>query len=152
MKRHWLITVAVLLALVPIALLVVSKPLQIEYHRYALERLHDEIFAEPTVYSGGLVGYGSLDQLERQDKHCLRLAALGYFFHRRYEMENLPDTDEVNSAFWRLIQKEFPDRKYPTLSCPDNVLEVWDLAEYKPKWDAFVAKHNVPDFMERFMK
>ncbi len=59
---------------------------------------------------------------------------------------------EVHSALWRLVQKEFPDRRYPTLSYPDNVLEVWDHAKYEPKWDAFVAKHNVPGFADQFME
>ncbi len=151
MKSPWFIAVAVMLVIAAIIAFVVSKPLQIEYHKYALERLHEEIYAEPTVTSGGLLGYGDGDQFERQEEHCRRLAALGYFFHKRYEMEHLPDTGEVHSAFWRLVQKEFPKRRYPTLSYPDNVLEVWDLAEYQPKWDAFVAKHNVPDFVARFM-
>ncbi|MHB8956346.1 MAG: hypothetical protein ACYC4U_25460 [Pirellulaceae bacterium] len=66
-------------------------------------------------------------------------------------MENLPDTREVHRAFWRLVQEEFPKRRYPTLTTSDNVLEVWDLAEYEPKWDAFAAKYNVPDFGDRFM-
>ena len=151
MKCRTLIATAVLLALVVCAAMVLSKPLQIAYHLRALERLHEEIYAEPSVTSGGLVGYGHGDQFERQDRHCERLAELGYFFHKRYEMENLPDTGEVNSSFWRLVQEEFPNRRYPTLSYPNNVLEVWDLAETEPKWDAFVAKYNVPDFVERFM-
>ncbi len=152
MKSRWLMTVCVLVTLSVIIARVASKPVQIVYHKYALDRLHADIYAEPMVTSGGLVGFGDGDQFEQQDKHCERLAALGYFFHKRYEMENLPDTGEVHSAFWRLVQKEFPDRQYPTLSYPDNVLEVWDLAEYEAKWDAFVANHNVPDFVERFMK
>lgn len=129
----------------------VSRPLQVEYHKYSLERLHEAIYDEPTVTSGGLVGYGDGDQFERQEQHCNRLATLGYFFHKRYEMDKLPDTGEVNSAFWRLVQKEFPNRRYPTLSYPDNVLEVWDLAEYEAKWDAFVERHNLPDFADRFI-
>ena len=36
---------------------------------------------------------------------------------------------------WRLVQNEFPNRRYPTLSYPDNVLEVWDLAECEAEWD-----------------
>jgi len=151
MKSWLLITFAVLLALVLTVALVFSRPLRIAYHRHALERLHEDIYAEPSVTSGGLVGYGDGDQFERQDKHCNRLADLGYFFHKRYEMENLPDTGEIHSAFWRLVQEAFPDRRYPSLSYPDNVLEVWDLAEFEPKWDVFVAEHNVPDFADRFM-
>lgn len=141
----------VLFVCVTIGAVVLSTPIQIEYHKYALERLHEDIYAKPTDFSGGLIGYGDGDQFERQDRHCNRLAALGYFFHQRYEMENLPDTGGVHGAFWRLVQKEFPNRRYPTLSYPDNVLEVWDRAECKPAWDAFVAKHNVPDFADRFM-
>jgi hypothetical protein len=152
MKTRTLVATGIFLLLAGAAGITFWKPLQIAYHRRALERLHEEIYAEPSVTSGGLVGYGDGDQFERQDYHCQRLAELGYFFHKRYEMENLPDTGEVHRAFWRLVQKEFPDRRYPTLSYPDNVLEVWDLAEYEPKWDAFVEKHNVPGFAERFME
>jgi hypothetical protein len=131
---------------------VFSRPLQIAYHRRALERLHQDIYAEPSVVTlDGLVGYGDSNQFERHDKHCDRLADLGYFFHKRYEMDNLPNTGEVHNAFWRLLQEAFPNRRYPTLSSADNVLKVWDLAEYEQKWDAFVAKHNVPDFSHRFM-
>jgi hypothetical protein len=66
-------------------------------------------------------------------------------------MDKLPDTGEVHSAFWRLVQSEFPNRRYPTLSYPDNVLEVWDLAECEAEWDEFVERHNVPDFADRFI-
>jgi hypothetical protein len=128
-----------------------SRPLQIEYHKYFLERLHEAIYDEPTVTSGGLVGYGDRNQFERQEQHCNRLATLGYFFHKRYDMDKLPDTGEVHSAFWRLVQSEFPNRRYPTLSYPDNVLEVWDLAECEAEWDEFVERHNVPDFADRFI-
>ena len=152
MKTRILIATVIFLPLAGATAIIFSKPLQVTYHRRALGRLYEEIYAEPSVTSGGLIGYGDGDQFERQDRHCQRLAELGYFFHERYEMENLPDTGEVHSAFWRLVQKEFPDRRYPTLSYPNNVLEVWDLAEHKPQWDAFVAKHNVPDFAEQFME
>ena len=128
-----------------------SRPLQIEYHKYFLDRLHEAIYDEPTVTSGGLVGYGDRNQFERQEQHCNRLATLGYFFHKRYDMDKLPDTGEVHSAFWRLVQSEFPNRRYPTLSYPDNVLEVWDLAECEAEWDEFVERHNVPDFADRFI-
>jgi hypothetical protein len=66
-------------------------------------------------------------------------------------MDKLPDTGEVHSAFWRLVQSEFPNRRYPTLSYPDNVLEVWDLAECEAEWDEFVERYNVPDFADRFI-
>jgi hypothetical protein len=66
-------------------------------------------------------------------------------------MDKLPDTGEVHSAFWRLVQNEFPNRRYPTLSYPDNVLEVWDLAECEAEWDEFVERHTVPDFADRFI-
>jgi hypothetical protein len=128
-----------------------SRPLQIEYHKYFLERLHEAIYDEPTVTSGGLVGYGDRNQFERQEQHCNRLATLGYFFHKRYDMDKLPDTGEVHSAFWRRVQNEFPNRRYPTLSYPDNVLEVWDRAECEAEWDEFVERHNVPDFADRFI-
>ena len=152
MNTRILIATVVFFILSGAAAIVLTKPLQIVYHRRALEKLHEEIYSEPEPTSFGMVAYGKGDQFERQGKHCQRLAELGYFFHKRYAMENLPDTGEVHSAFWRLIQTEFPGRRYPTLEYPDNVLEVWDLAEYEPEWDAFVAKHNVPDFAERFMQ
>ncbi len=151
MKIRIPLAIAIFLALAGAAAIMFSKPLRIAYHRRALERLREEIYAEPSATSGGLISYGHGDQFERQDIHCQRLAELGYFFHKRYEMENLPDTGEVHGAFWRLVLKEFPGRRYLTLSYPDNVLEVRDLAEHEPKWDAFVAEHNVPDFADRFM-
>jgi hypothetical protein len=150
MKSRWcIILVVVVIATIAVALN--WRPLQIEYHKYALERLHEAIHATPTSTMGDLVGYGNGDQFKQQEEHCNRLVALGHFFHKCYEMENLPDTGDVHSAFWRLVQKEFPNRRYPLLSYPDNVLEVWDLALYESEWDAFVKRHNVPDFAKRFM-
>ena len=151
MKSRWIIFIVAAATVGMLTLAMNSRPLQIEYHKYFLERLHEAIYDEPTVTSGGLVGYGDRNQFERQEQHCNRLATLGYFFHKRYDMDKLPDTGEVHSAFWRLVQSEFPNRRYPTLSYPDNVLEVWDLAECEAEWDEFVERHNVPDFADRFI-
>ena len=151
MKSRWIIFIVAAATVGMLTLAMNSRPLQIEYHKYFLERLHEAIYDEPTVTSGGLVGYGDRNQFERQEQHCNRLATLGYFFHKRYDMDKLPDTGEVHSAFWRLVQNEFPNRRYPTLSYPDNVLEVWDLAECEAEWDEFVERHNVPDFADRFI-
>lgn len=151
MKSRWIIFIVGAATVGMLTLAMNSRPLEIEYHKYSLERLHVAIYDEPTVTSGGLVGYGDGNQFERQEQHCNRLATLGYFFHKRYDMDKLPDTGEVHSAFWRLVQNEFPNRRYPTLSYPDNVLEVWDLAECEAEWDEFVDRHNVPDFADRFI-
>jgi hypothetical protein len=150
-RRHLLSAVVCFVVLAAIIVAVNWTRLRVAYHKHSLERIHQQIYAEPTATSGGLVGYGSAKLFDKQDYHCARLAALGYFFHQIYEMENLPDTGEVHSAFWRLVQEEFPNRRYTTLAYPDNVLEVWDLAEHESRWSTFVRKHNVADFVDRFM-
>lgn len=151
MKSRWIIFIVGAATVGMLTLAMNSRPLEIEYHKYSLERLHEAIYDKPSVTSGGLVGYGDGNQFKRQEQHCNRLATLGYFFHKRYDMDNLPDTGEVHGAFWQLVQNEFPNRRYPTLSYPDNVLEVWDLAECEAEWDEFVDRHNVPDFADRFI-
>lgn len=118
-----------------------------------MQAADDAIHAEPSfVTPDGLVGYGSQELFERHDYHRDRLVELGYYFHATYQMENIPDSAEgVHNALWRLVMAKFPDSRHPTLSHPDNVLEVWDLSSRRADWDAFVTKHNVADFNDRFM-
>jgi hypothetical protein len=123
------------------------SPAQIWYHKRALDQIHAEVYSAPSTLSDGLVGYGNGELFDQEDRHKNRLASLGYFFHQRYEMEKVADTGEAHRALWRLVQQEFPDRRYPLLSYPDNVLEVWDLAVHKPAWDAFAQKYNVVDLV-----
>jgi hypothetical protein len=151
MRTYLAIAASVLVLIAGCLIVVFSRPFQIAYHTRALERLHQEIYAKPSTVPGGLAGFGDKDQFDRQDQHCQRLVELGYFFFKRYEMNNLPDVEGVHKAFWQLVQREFSGSRYHSLSYPHNVLEVWDLAEHQAQWDAFVLKHDVPDFVDRFM-
>ncbi|MEZ6096773.1 MAG: hypothetical protein R3C03_21535 [Pirellulaceae bacterium] len=138
MKFRWTFVIVLGTFVAIIVAVVFYRPVKIGYHRYSLERIHDNIYGEPTAFANGLVGFGNASQIERLEMHCNQLAALGYFFHKKYEMEKLPKANGVHSALWRIVQSEFPDSRYPTLSYPSNVLEVWDLPECEGKWDEFV--------------
>lgn len=144
---------AVAIVLVSVVAITFSEPsVQIRYHLWAMGSFHKRIYATPSVVSPeGLVGYGSQELFDRHDFHRDRLVELGYYFHARYETENLPHADGVHSTLARLVWAAFPDSQHPTLSHPENVLEVWDLSIRQKEWGAFVEKHNVADFVERFM-
>ena len=118
-----------------------------------MQAAHNAIHSKPTtVTPSGLVGFGSKELFDRHNYHRDRLVDLGHYFHATYKMENLPKTEDgVHSALWKLVTSHFPDSSLPTLSWPDNVLDVWDIPARRQDWDAFVKKHNVSDFKQRFM-
>ena len=154
MKRFWILSiVGFVLVVVAVCVVVSSRSSRIRHHLHRMQIAHDAIYAEPsTVTPEGLVGYGSQELFDRHDYHRDRLVELGYYFHATYEMENIPDSEEgVQNALWKLVMASFPDSRHPTLSHPDNVLEVWDVSSRRPDWDAFVKKHDVSDFKDRFM-
>jgi hypothetical protein len=136
MSRLTLIAFAcIFLAVVIVApIFVLIRPVQIVYHTYQLNR-HD---------------FGNEDVHERHRQHCDSLVSLGYFFHKTYEMENLPDSPGVHAALWQRVLDEFPDSGYATLTLPGNVLEVWDTVDRESQWDGFAEKYNVNDFMEHY--
>ena len=71
-----------------VSVYVAWSPVQIGYHRYSLDKLHDEMYSS----SSG-------------------------------------DTPDDLAGF---------------------LLEVWDVVEHQPEWDAFVQKYNVPNFMKQY--
>ena len=132
-----------------------SHPIRIAYHLHRMQAAHEAIWAEPTTATtDGTPLYGTDELFDRHAYHRERLVDLGCYFHAVYEMENLPDDDEedsIHSALWKLMTTTFPESDQLTLLTKRNVMEVWDLPSRRVQWEAFVKKHNVPDFRERFM-
>jgi hypothetical protein len=148
-QKFWIV------AGVPIVLLLgcmAWTPVSIWCHKRALaaanEGLHAAMAAER---SGGTGERHSSEWAERRKYHCERLVELGYFFHQSYEMDNLPDTDTVYYAIMDRWMREFPTSPYSVMAATDYVFDVYDLAESKPRWDAFVKRYNVADFSDRFV-
>lgn len=152
MKRKTVLAI-VLLATIATCLALNSRAVRIQYHLKRMQAVHDEIHAEPsTISPEGFAGYGSKELFDLHDHHRDRLVALGYYFHATYQMENVPDSVEgVHRVLWQRVVASFPDNPHTTLSVPDNILNVWDAPSRRADWDAFVKKHNVPDFEEQLL-
>ena len=57
MKARILIAAVIFLPLAGATAIISPKPLQVTYRRRALERWHEEIYAEPSVTSAGIADY-----------------------------------------------------------------------------------------------
>jgi len=145
MRRRFL-WLALIALVVVFSTILLSRPIETAYHVYALNRLHARISASATRTKDGFEIIGGNGEFKEQEWHCTRLAALGHFFHAIYELEKLPDTNEIHRTFWNLVQKEFPDRRYVSLTYPTNILEVWDTTRNQAEWEAFVNRCNTEDF------
>ena len=141
-----------LVALVALLGWMAWTPVNISYHKRALAKTIEGMNADAAMErSGGTGQRDSVEWFERRKYHCNRLVALGYFFHQSYELDNLPDSDTVYYAIMNRWIREFPNSPYSTMRSTDYVFDVYDLAESKPRWDAFVERYNVVDFVDRFV-
>lgn len=88
------------------------------------------------------VGVDVTDAVAAYEHHLRQLRILGYFFHERYEFDNLSEGPEVHRWLWQQIVRAFPDNRHVTLSYPNNVLEVWDIPARRDDWDRFFVETN----------
>lgn len=130
-----------------------QKAQRIAYHRWRMENAKAHFHSGGgTPVSEGLVRYDISKVLPVYEYHRDQLVLHGYFFHARYDFNQLPEDDGVHKAIIHRLREAFPDNHHWTLSYPDNELLAWDRPHRRAEWDSFVAKHNVADFIEQFVE
>jgi hypothetical protein len=156
--RQYLILVVVSVAVAGLGVLVVlSNAIPIAYHTYRMKRVHKEIYAEPQTSLDGWTAYGSGDQWECYEYHRGQLVALGRIIKRQYELQNvLTGTAECDHLITEMLVGRCPT--HIDLTAPDRSLSkpmeiiVWCDPEHETAWDEFVARHNIANYRDVFMR
>jgi hypothetical protein len=143
-----LLVVVVLLAIIGWTTL---TPLRVWYLTRRLEETNRRVYAALAAErTGEALDVGSSELFAQKRRICDGLVAAGYFFHETYQFDKVPHTATVYRALVDRWMRASPKSAYATFGASDYVLDVYDLREAKPRWDAFVRDHNVADFVERF--
>ena len=111
---------------------------------------------QPGGVRGELLAYGNADAYERYDYHRQKLVNLGAAVERHYRFNHLRVHTEECKHFSRLLlsgphpdcidfESPYPDKPEPMS------LTVWCNPADASAWDDFIAKHDVPDYRQRFM-
>lgn len=144
--------------------LMLQRPLRIAFHVYRYELALQEMSVpqKPSPIRSLLLslmtGGGDSSDLYSDciDGSLARLVELGYLRHREFVFKHVAAPCDEGKALWRLVEKEFPGNLYVAGSWPETPepfrLSVWERPPRMAEWEAFVAKYDVPDFRERYMK
>lgn len=166
-RRCWLIVGGVIL-LLGVAGLRAYRPLAVAFHRWRMGTVLKKAYsAAPTArvtvrdqwwhpLSGTTARAARSYYMEQYQRSRDRLVALGYFEHREFYLEHIQVSTPESRRFWELVRDTFPDNVHTMMNWAgaDNpepgVLSVWARPQQMPEWERFVARHDVPDLLERF--
>jgi hypothetical protein len=154
-KTLWIVALCVALTTAAVLILSSSR-FQIRHHTQAMQRALDETYAAPDTVDNGLVGYTLGETYDRYTYHRQRLIELGAVRERNFVFKHLRSPTDQSSHLIKLMlssnRPEAIDWESPHPSDPEPMqLTVWCFTGDSDAWDAFVEKHDVPDYRTRFM-
>ena len=162
MTRHWLIFAAIAtLLVVGTAVVINTRPLQVRYHNWQMQRAWHQMYSNPLPPTGdGLITYAPGEALQRYEYHRQRLVTLGDVAERHYTFKHLKVRTDESKHLSKLILHGLRPKcidfssPYPTTppATPEPMLlTVWCRPADTADWDEFVAKHDVANYCDRFM-
>jgi len=136
------------------------RSVQVAYYRRGLESAAAKMNCRFMPLAHGLADlFGwTADYNERRDECRNMLVELGYLEHREFVLEHVAAPTPESQVLWFHVTSRFADRAggdytmdHPHAPQPARLC-VWDRPDRIPRWEAFVAQHDVPDFDERFVQ
>ena len=127
------------------------------YHLREADRINLQLHKAMAVERQAIAAQQSTTELngqvseliEKRRYHCESLVELGHFFHEEYAFDRLPDGSGVYVDVQVRWMTAFPNSPYSSFG--GGVLDVYDTTDSKPRWDKFVATHNISDYPQRYL-
>ena len=146
-NRNRILIVSVI-ALVVLAAVVASRPIQITYHRWWFDVANEYMTNGPTeVDSYGFVTIDVTDVAPVHEHHMTRLVELEQIAAIEYTLTNIRNDSPSRSKFEKdLLAGHCPPALYWMSDAPSDstpmVLEVWCELEHETEWRTFLDEAN----------